>query len=171
MPPARVPNNEFPAGCPRATPANVVYAASVSVSPIFHLELVASPDDMDELEHVSNLVYLRWVLEVAQGHSAAVGYDHAAYRALGSVFVVRRHEIDYLRPAFAGDRIRLSTWVDSWKAASSIRMTRIARVDSGDGDGGEVELARAKTRWAFIDMASGRPTRIPENVAAAFTRP
>ncbi|MCG8420530.1 MAG: acyl-CoA thioesterase [Proteobacteria bacterium] len=142
------------------------------VSPLFHLDLVACRDDIDELDHVSNLVYVRWVLRAAQAHSAAAGFEHTDYRALGSVFVVRRHEIDYLRPAFAGERIRLSTWIDSWKAASSLRMTRITRLDptAGTSDG-EVELARGQTLWAFINLASGRPTRIPENVRAAFARP
>ena len=142
----------------------------MAVSPVFDLELVAAADDMDELDHVSNLVYVRWVLEVALAHSNAVGLEHARYRELGVVFVVRRHEIDYLRPAFAGDRIRVSTWVESWKGASALRASRIVRL-SGEGDAGrgsEVELARASTLWALIDLETGRPTRIPTILLDAF---
>ena len=30
-------------------------------------------------------------------------------------------------------------------------------------------LLRAQTKWAFIDLDSGRPTRIPAEVLAAFS--
>ena len=62
----------------------------------FAIPILPAPDDIDELGHVSNLVYLRWVLEVALAHSRARGWDYAHYRALGAVFMVRRHEIDYV---------------------------------------------------------------------------
>jgi acyl-CoA thioester hydrolase len=147
----------------------LVYAASVSVSPIFSMELVASAEDIDELDHVSNLVYVRWVQQVAEAHSSTVGYDHDAYRELGAVFVIRRHEIDYLAPAYRGDRIVLETWVESWKAASSVRMTRISRRGHDAAEPNPVVLARAKTLWALINLATGRPTRMPEELRAAFT--
>jgi hypothetical protein len=79
----------------------------------FELELVAGPGDIDELGHVSNITYVSWLQLAATEHSSAVGWDHAAYRALGSVFVVKRHEIDYRVPAYDGqpaphrDRARL----------------------------------------------------------------
>jgi acyl-CoA thioester hydrolase len=120
------------------------------------------PADIDELEHVSNLVYLRWVLEVALAHSAALGWDHAAYRSLGAVFVVRRHEIDYLASVVLGDEVRVTTWVDSWKQVSCMRKTELVRAKDG------VVVARASTQWAFIDYA-GKPRRIPPELLAAFT--
>jgi acyl-CoA thioester hydrolase len=127
----------------------------------FAIDIVASPDEIDELNHVSNLVYLRWVLRVAQAHSTAVGYDWDAYRELGAVFVVRRHEIDYLRPAFAGDQISLRTWVDTWKGVSCVRKTSIVRSDG-------VEVARASTLWAFVSNETGRPQRIPAELKSDF---
>ena len=136
---------------------------SSPVSPPYRREVVAQPADIDELAHVSNLVYLRWVLEVAQAHSEAVGLDMAAYRDLGSVFVVRRHEIEYLRSAVARDRVILETWVESWRGASSVRRTRIVRAED------EVELARAATLWAFVALDSGRPERIPAAVRERFS--
>lgn len=135
------------------------------------METVASAEDIDELHHVSNLVYVRWVQQVAEAHSSTVGYDHGAYRKMGAVFVVRRHEIDYLASAYHGDRILLATWVDSWKAASSVRMTTISRITRGDGTVGPapVVLARARTLWALINLDTGRPTRMPQELRDAFT--
>ena len=104
----------------------------------FLLRVRADPADIDGLGHVSNLVYLRWVLEAALAHSTARGLDEAAYKARGQGWVVRRHEIDYLRAAFAGDELVVETRVAGVAAASSTRRTRIFR----EGD----LLARAATR-------------------------
>jgi acyl-CoA thioester hydrolase len=124
--------------------------------------LTAQAADIDELGHVSNITYVRWVQDVATQHSAAVGLDLAAYQRLGGVFVVRRHEIDYLVPALVNDGIALLTHVESWKGASSVRKTRIVREVDG------VELARACSTWAYVSIATGRPTRIPEDIQRAF---
>jgi acyl-CoA thioester hydrolase len=137
-------------------------SAPYAAVPRFALELEAEPADIDELGHVSNLVYLRWVLEVARAHSAAAGYDHGAYRELGVVFVVRRHEIEYLRPALEGQRIALTTWVESWKRASCVRHTEIAEA------AGESVFARAATHWALVSLDTGRPVRIPEPLRRRF---
>jgi acyl-CoA thioester hydrolase len=126
------------------------------------LELVAGADDVDELGHVNNVVYVRWVQDVAKAHSIAAGWDHAAYKALGLVFVVRRHEIEYRAPCFAGERVTIVTWVESWAAATSVRRTRLERVADG------ALLAEAATTWAMVDARSGRPRRIPPELRAAF---
>lgn len=134
-------------------------------APRFRLELVPQPEDIDELDHVSNITYVRWLQLVATGHSAALGWDNAAYRRLGAVFVVRRHEIDYRAPAYAGDRIRLCTWVDWWRAASTLRRTDITRLSDG------VLLASAATLWALVSIETGRPLRIPEELRRPFAAP
>ena len=126
----------------------------------FAIPVVPVASDIDELGHVSNLVYLRWVLDVAMAHSRSLGWDHAAYRALGSVFVVRRHEIDYVAQVTLGQVLSVETWVDSWKLASCIRKTEIVRA-------GQV-VARAATTWAMIGLVSGRPQRMPDELVAAF---
>jgi acyl-CoA thioester hydrolase len=125
--------------------------------------MVVPESDIDRLGHASNVAYLRWIQEAATGHSERVGLDFDAYVELGAVFVVRRHEIDYLKPALAGDAVELETWIESWSAATSIRRTRILR--------GRDELVRAATTWAFVNATNGRPMRIPERVRDAFALP
>ena len=128
----------------------------------FEIAVTAEPDDIDELGHVSNLVYLRWVLDAAEAHSTTVGYDHAAYRELGSVFVVSRHELDYLRSAVEGQCVRVSTWIDPWRAASCIRQTELSCADTQE------ILARASTTWAHISLETSRPVRIPAQLRESF---
>jgi acyl-CoA thioester hydrolase len=124
--------------------------------------VVAAPGDIDDLEHVSNLVYLRWVQEVAIAHSEAVGWSGARYRVAGAAFMVRRHELDYLASVREGQQVVLRTWIAWWRGASSERRTELVRAADG------VVAARAVTLWAFVDLATGRPRRIPEDVHRAF---
>jgi acyl-CoA thioester hydrolase len=127
----------------------------------FALPILPTAADIDDLGHVSNLVYLRWVLEVAMAHSVARGWDMARYRAHGAVFVVRRHELDYIAQVTLGQALRGETWVDSWRPASCVRRTELWR--------GDVLVARAATTWAMIGFATGRPQRIPAELLAEFT--
>lgn len=117
-------------------------------------------DDIDELGHVGNVRYLDWLITAATAHSAALGWDWPRYRELGGAFVVRRHELDYLRPAFVDDELLVRTWVRSLARASSVRDYEIRR--------GDQVLVRASTTWAFINLRSGSPTRIPAEIVAAF---
>src|SRR4051812_25681767 len=117
--------------------------------------------DIDNLGHASNLVYLRWVQEAALAHSTAVGFSEHAYLARGEVWVVRKHEIEYLRAAVKGDRLRIETRVVSMKAANSVRRTEIFR--------GTEPICRAATDWVYVELARGRPLRIPEDLRSAFT--
>jgi acyl-CoA thioester hydrolase len=123
--------------------------------------LVAPETDVDGLGHVSNVAYVRWVQEIAIAHSSAVGWDWDAYLRLGAAFVVRRHELDYLLPVFAGERVELVTSIASWSAATSVRRTRIVRDDGRDA-------LRAATTWALVSLETGRPRRIPPEIVEAF---
>ncbi len=126
----------------------------------FAIPITPVAADIDEVGHVSNVVYLRWVQDVAMAHSAALGWDYARYREFGAVFMVRRHEIDYVAQVTLGQALRAETWVDSWKQASCVRKTELVR------DGSVV--ARAATTWAMINLGSGRPQRIPEAIVGLF---
>lgn len=126
------------------------------------LRIAVAPADIDELNHVGNVVYLRWVQEAAMAHSVAVGLGMDEYLARGAAFVVTRHEIDYLRPAVAGDQVEVETRVCAITTATSERRTAVRRARDGE------LLARAVTRWAYVELASGRPARIPPDVRARF---
>jgi acyl-CoA thioester hydrolase len=130
----------------------------------FRLSITPTPGDIDELGHVSNQVYLRYILDAATRHSHAVGLDHAAYLRIGSVFVVRRQTIDYLAPTYAGEDLVVTTWIAEWSAVTSVRRTSLLRIADGR------EVAKAETLWAMVATAGGRPRRIPPEVRAMFAR-
>lgn len=128
-------------------------------SPTFEAILTAAPEHIDELDHVNNAVWVQWIQDVAVAHWRSVAApDHdAAY-----FWVVVRHEIDYLRPAFEGDRVTARTWIDpEIQGARSVRHMEFTGAD------GKL-LVRARTQWAIIDKAAGRPVRVPREVVAPF---
>ena len=132
---------------------------------MFELPVTVKPTDIDELGHANNIVFVRWIQDVAMAHSVAVGLDVEAYRTIGAVFFVRRHEIDYLRPVLRGDDLLLRTWIDSIFAAKCLRGTEIVRREA---DGSETMVARSMTTWGCVEIATGRPTRIPMRIHEAF---
>jgi acyl-CoA thioester hydrolase len=127
--------------------------------PTFELTLTASSEHIDELGHVNNAVWVQWIQQVAVAHweSAADAAHRDAY-----VWVVVRHEIDYLRAAHEGDRIIARTWVG--EAPKGARFDRFVEFTGPDGK----VCVRARTHWAIIDKASGRPIRVPPEVVAPF---
>lgn len=128
----------------------------------YELRHVVLPTEIDELDHVSNLVYLRWALRAAVEHSAAIGWPTERYLAAGEGWVVRSHTITYLRPAREGDPILVRTWVPSVDKVSSIRHYHILRATD------QTLLADASTTWAYIQFQTLRPIRVPAEIRAAF---
>jgi acyl-CoA thioester hydrolase len=127
--------------------------------PVFELTLTALPEHIDELGHVNNAVWVQWIQQVAVAHWDSVA-DAAHKEAY--FWVVVRHEIDYLRAAFPGDRIIARTWVGD--APRGARFDRLMEFTGADGK----VCVRAKTQWAIIDKALGRPIRVPREVMAPF---
>jgi acyl-CoA thioester hydrolase len=130
--------------------------------PGFRLTFEVDAGDIDPLGHVNNISYVRWIQDIAIAHSAALGLDFAVYAKLGGIFVVRRHEIDYLRPVLLGDAIEAHTWIASVMAAKCVRMTELRREPESD------PVAKANTVWGYVDLKTGRPTRIPARVKEAL---
>ena len=121
--------------------------------------IVASEADIDELGHVNNAVWVRWIQEVAVAHwqSAATPAEIAAY-----VWVVIRHEIDYVGNLRAGDGVTARTWVPD--PPRGARFDRHMVFTGMDGR----EKVRAISTWVMLDKASGRPMRVPAELAARF---
>jgi len=142
-----------------------LYSQYVQPYSEFRRLFVVRKEDIDDLGHANNVAYVRWLQDIAVAHSEAVGLDFDAYRRLGAVFVVRRHEVDYLAPADAGDELEGHTWIAAVMAAKCQRATVIKRVRD------DRVVAKALTTWGFIDVAKMRPTRITDEVARAFGQP
>ncbi|MGY2734721.1 acyl-CoA thioesterase [Sphingomonas sp. UYP23] len=125
----------------------------------FAQTITATPADIDELGHVNNAVWVRWIQEIAVAHWGAVApAEHqAAY-----VWVVTRHEIDYRGNVSAGETVTGETWIAA--PPKGARFDRHVRFTGGD-DKVKVE---AVTTWAMLDRATGRLARVREEISAPF---
>ena len=129
--------------------------------PPFELDIRIKPDDIDELDHVNNVVYLSWVQDVGVAHWAFLTTpEHRAQY----VWVALRHEIDYVAQARLGDEITARTWTGMARGLRHPRHTEIIRCED------KKVLATAVTLWCPLDRASGRPTRLPAELAAYFAK-
>ena len=127
---------------------------------VFELPRTIAPDDIDELGHVNNVVYLRWVQDVAIAHwSTAATPEQQADVA----WVAVRHEIDYKLPALPGDGIIARTWVGAADSHRFERHTEIVRAAD------RKLLARARTLWCPINRETGRLTRVSGAIRARFS--
>ncbi|MCX6620507.1 MAG: thioesterase family protein [Acidobacteria bacterium] len=129
---------------------------------VFELEIAILPADIDELGHVNNVTYLRWVQDVAVAHWTALA---PAEDRAKLVWVVVRHEIDYKQAAYSEDAIIARTWVGSATRVTFERHTEIVR-----GKDRRL-LAKARTLWCPIDVATGKPTSVSAEVRAYFSVP
>lgn len=125
----------------------------------FTLSLTPSSADIDELGHVNNAVWVKWIQDVATAHWMAVAdpADVAAY-----VWVVVRHEIDYLGNVGPGETVTARTWISD--PPRGARFDRNMEFVNAAGKA----VVRARTTWALIDKASGRVARVPHALAARF---
>jgi acyl-CoA thioester hydrolase len=126
----------------------------------YELSLRVRNEDIDELGHVNNTVYLRWVQEAATAHWRAL----APAEALATIaWVVLRHEIDYKAPALRHDELKARTWVGSATGITFERHTEILRAED------QRLLARARTLWCPISTRTGRPHRVSAELRAQFS--
>ena len=129
--------------------------------PVF-VDIPVAWGDMDAFGHVNNVVFLRYVQDVATAHwrSKAPEEDQAAL-----VWVVVRHEIDYKRPAFLGDELVAETWVGPASRRTFERNTRITHAADGR------VLVEARTLWCPLDAVTLRPTEPSAAVRERFAIP
>ena len=128
----------------------------------YELLIPVLPEDIDELGHVNNVTYLRWVQEAATAHwrSLAAPEDQDQL-----YWVVVRHEIDYLHPTMPGDRVVARTWVGTATKIRFDRHTEILR------ERDRKTLARARTVWCPIDARTGKPAAVSAGVREVFSVP
>ena len=125
----------------------------------FNQTFTAQPADIDELGHVNNAVWIRWVQEIATAHWQA---DAAPEYLERFIWVVTRHEIDYRGNVGEGARVEGVTTIPGVPKGA-----RFDRCVDFYGEEGKL-LVAVRSTWAMLDKASGRLVRIRADVAAPF---
>lgn len=125
----------------------------------FRLDFVATPETIDELGHVNNAIWVQWLQKLATSHweAAAPAAHQSTY-----IWVVVRHEIDYLKSLAPNARVTGHTWV-----AEKPSGAKFDRHSEFIGEDGRIYV-RAKTSWALIDRKTKRLARVTDEITAPF---
>ncbi|UAW99519.1 acyl-CoA thioesterase [Halopseudomonas nanhaiensis] len=119
-------------------------------------DITVQADDIDELGHANNAIYVRWLERCAWQHSKSLGLGLDEYRELDRAMAIVHHQIDYLAAGYEGDELTMATWIVHWD--KKLRMTRHFQLcRKSDG----ATLLRARTTFACIELSTGRPKRMP----------
>jgi acyl-CoA thioester hydrolase len=164
--PTRIPDElmvAFRPEGPDPNPATRIDATRLPDDPpsnAFHAAQRVHFYDLDQNQHVNNAVYLNYLEQATIDANAAAGFDISQLIEQGGFFVVRQHDIEYLRPAQYGDTLDIATWISEVAHASALRHATM-RIQ------GELAI-RAQTRWVWIDLKTRRPAAMPAAVREAL---
>lgn len=131
---------------------------ATSKNTIGRLEIIVPESAIDANGHVNNVQYVQWMQDAALAHSASLGWPLSRYAELNCTWIIRSHTIEYFHSCYAGELIRVDTWVADFQRIKSLRKFRFFRPAD------KKVLAKASTLFVFCDSKSRKPTSIPPEV-------
>ncbi|QER39090.1 acyl-CoA thioesterase [Acinetobacter suaedae] len=132
------------------------------MSTIFDLRISVQPEHIDVLGHVNNVMYVQWMQDVAAAHIETLGLGLAQYLELKHAMVAVEHYVQYRKAALEGEEVILRTWLDDINALYSFRQYAFYREKD------QSVLFLGKTKWACIEIATGRPKRMSPSFIQAY---
>ncbi len=116
----------------------------------FEMIIPVEQEHIDQLNHVGNLIYVKWIQEAAINHWMTCAEPHLIQSI---AFVIARHEIDYKYSAKLGDTVVVKTWVGKTRKHLFERYTTIYRQSDSR------VFVEALSLWCPIDKNTLRPMR------------
>ncbi|MDF1880958.1 acyl-CoA thioesterase [Sulfurimonas sp. MAG313] len=133
------------------------------MSAVFTYSFTVNEDPKNYIRHVNNLSYLQWFIDAAIMHSETLGWGMQECKKLGLAWVVKSHNIEYLREAHQEDKLIIYTWIHKVDKTRSTRLYKCIRADN------KKLVAKAETLWVLVDYETGRPKAIPKDLLKKFT--
>jgi acyl-CoA thioester hydrolase len=118
--------------------------------------------DLDMNREVGDVTLLGYVEACGYEVVTAHRWPPERMAAQGFAIILRRHQIENLAPAALGDELEIATWASDTRRISATRHYTIRRAADG------ALLTRVDTLGVWVDLASGRPIRIPSEFLADF---
>jgi acyl-CoA thioester hydrolase len=109
--------------------------------------------ECDSYGHVNNANYLNYLEFARYEFLKDAGFDYKKAVEAGYGIYITRIEIDYKKPAITDDQLTVITWPLKKGAVSGTLAQDIIR--------GDDVLAKAKVTWAFVNVKTGMPAKIP----------
>lgn len=125
----------------------------------FSQTLTVKKEHIDDYNHVNNLVYLQWCLDVAQAH-----WDQTAPNEITKNYLwyVLNHNINYKASALLNETLKVETWVDTAEGVKCVRKYQISRPRD------QKILVEASTLWCLLDAKTVKTTQITDDIRNLF---
>lgn len=133
----------------------------MAISPVYSKTFLIPESAIDENGHVNNVSYVQWMQDIAVEHYASIG--GIAAQGPDATWWARDHKVEYFLPAFAGEAIEIRTWVENVRRVRSLRKYEFVRKSDGR------VLVQGETDWVFVNVKTGTPQAIPQEVSKVFT--
>lgn len=125
----------------------------------FSINITVQPQHLDALQHVNSVMYIQWLQDIAEAHWNALATPQMIKEI---VWMVRRHEIDYLNQAFLNDKLIIYTWTGEYTNVTWKRHYEILRQADNK------TIINAQSVWIPVDAGTQKPKRIDEEMVRLF---
>lgn len=126
--------------------------------PVLSETFEVKQEEIDNLNHVNNVVYVQWVNDIAVQHWQTV----ASQDLLDTYdWFMIKHCLEYKGAAMMGDTIKISTQVGR---ATNVRYERLVEIRNATTD---QLLVSSKSDWCAVNK-EGKPQRISDALRNAF---
>jgi acyl-CoA thioester hydrolase len=126
--------------------------------PFFTETFEVKKEEIDDLDHVNNVVYVKWANDIAIKHWRTVAGTSLLEQY--DWFMIK-HSLEYKRAAMMGDLIKVVTQVGR---ATNVKYQRFIEIRDAITD---QLLVSSVSDWCAVDK-NGKPKRISEELLKAF---
>jgi len=118
--------------------------------------------DIDPAGHVNNAQYLAYLETAGVEAVNNFGWPMTRMAEHGFGVVGRRYRIEYKQQVVMGDELEITTFIADVKRATAVRHYLIKRTSD------DSLVARAYAVWVWVDLATGRPIKVPSAFVTSF---
>ena len=125
----------------------------------FRIKIIVKPEHLDDVNHVNNVIYVQWMENIARQHWNTFVSDELQQNVL---WMIKRHEIDYINQAFLDDELEMHTWTGDYTNVTWKRHYEITRIKDNK------KIISAASIWIPLDRKTQRPRRIDDAMLMMF---
>ena len=126
---------------------------------VYSKNILVDESVIDHFNHVNNLVYVRWALEISKEH-----WNSFTTKDIQNTYgwMIMEHNLTYKRQAKLGDELVLNTHIQDYSTATSVRKTELVFKESNQ------LIFQSIAKWCFVKLDTQKPTRITEEIVKPF---
>jgi acyl-CoA thioester hydrolase len=126
---------------------------------VYSKTIVVDESVIDHFNHVNNLAYVRWALEISKEH-----WNSFTSEDIQNTYgwMILKHELTYKKQAKLGDELLIKTHIHENSTATSVRKTEILFKHNNK------IIFESLAQWCFVKLDTQKPTRIKDNILTPF---